>query len=113
MFHWSFVFFLCKGSIKTRPFYCHSTEETDKVLLMASKNEFYSKVWLLKISSDFNELLESFIPREIKKWQKLCKVLINERNITLVCRCCLVLGLFLTGEKKKKEVENKCVKMSG
>lgn len=59
--------FLCKGSIKTILFCCHSAEETDKVLLMPSKNVLCSKVWLLKMSSDFNELLEGFVPRETRK----------------------------------------------
>lgn len=85
-------------------FCCYSAEETDKFLLMLSKNVFCSKVWLLKMSSDFEELLESFVPRKIRKWQELCKVLINERNTKLVY-CWWVFLL-------KKKVVNKCVKTS-
>lgn len=44
-----------------------------------------------------------FVPRETGKWQKLCQVLINERNMTLVC-----WGFFVN--VKKKKVEDKCVK---
>ena len=72
---------------------------------MPSENVLCSKVWLLKLSSDFNELLESFVPRQIRKWLKFYKVLICERNMALVY-------CFVYGREGGKKPRNKGVKIS-